>query len=119
MNLFFIIVGVLILLFLFNSTKHHLHFKFKRTVLLLVLFFILIMVLSVYFDMSVFFGNGSIFAKTGAAVFSDVKESFIDKPILKEGTVSSIKETITDKASKIIDSDISLPGGYSVIKNKP
>src|SRR3989338_8666673 len=98
MNLFLVIGGVLLLLFLFNSTKHHLHFKFKRTMLLLVLFFILIMVLSVYFDMSVFFGKGSIFVKTGAAVFSDVKDSFKDKPLLKETTTSSIKETITEKA---------------------
>src|SRR3989338_11397549 len=98
MNLLLIIGGVLFFLFLFNSTKHHMHFRFKRTVLLLMLFFILIMVLSAYFDMSLFFGKGSIFANTGAAVFSDIRDSFKDKPLLKETTTSSIKETITEKA---------------------
>lgn len=104
------------MLFLFNSTKHHMHFRFKRTVLLLMLFFILIMVLSAYFDMSLFFGKGSIFANTGAAVFSDIRDAFKGKSIIKDTTASSIKEAITDKASKLADSDIPLPGGYSVIK---
>ena len=113
-----ILVGIvaLVFLFLFNSTKHHLNFKLKRVLLLLAVFFVVFMVVSSYFDMSIFFGKGNLFAKTGAAVFSDMKEAVAGKDLVKDSTINSIKETITQKASNLADTKISLPMGYSITK---
>jgi len=116
MNILIAIVLLFFVLASWSSIKHRLNFRFKRTLIILAAFFLVLMLASAYFDMSFFFSKDNLLAKTGAAVFSDMRDALSDKPLVKEDTIQSIKGDVVLKMQDVTDNVVGLDPSSLVSK---
>lgn len=118
MSTLWMIILAVVGLVAISSMKHHFQFRLKRTLLILAAFFIFLVIASAYFDLSGIFSEKNVFAKTGAAIISDLKDAISKDSLIKKDTVDSIKDNLMKETSEATKGVISLEPLTSVNKNK-